>query len=191
MGAGRYYNEQDEAARARVAIIGQKIAERMFGTMQLAIGQRITIDGASFEVIGVNTTKAGFIGDPQNSVIIPYSAARNWLYRNQFNQRVDVSNIIVQAHNRNTMDAAIRQATEILRERHRLTYQVSDFTVLNLEQLMRPESMALLLVSMPFLAWWRVSPACRWYWHYEYYASVCVRANTRNRASSCGRSTAT
>ncbi len=137
LGAGRYYNEQDEAARARVAIIGQKIAERMFGTMQLAIGQRITIDGASFEVIGVNTTKAGFIGDPQNSVIIPYSAARNWLYRNQFDQRVDVSNIIVQAHNRNTMDAAIRQATEILRERHRLTYQVSDFTVLNLEQLMQ------------------------------------------------------
>ncbi len=68
---------------------------------------------------------------------MPYSAARSWLYRNQFDQRVNVSNIIIQAQSRAVMDEAVRQATEILRSRHRLTYQPSDFTVLNLEQLMQ------------------------------------------------------
>ena len=137
LGVGRYYTDQDEAARARVAIIGQKIAERMFGSMQLAISQRIMIDGVAFEVIGVNITKSGFMGDPQETVIVPYSAARNWLYRNQFDQRVDVSNIIIQAQSRDVMDSAVRQATEILRARHRLTYHPSDFTVFNLEELMQ------------------------------------------------------
>lgn len=137
LGSGRFYTEQEEADRQRVAIIGLKIAERMFGSSQLAIGQRLSIDGVSFEVIGVNITKAGFMGDPQEGVIVPYSAARNWLYRNQFDQRVNVSNIVIQAQNRAAMDDAVRQATEILRARHRLTYQPSDFTVLNLEQLMQ------------------------------------------------------
>lgn len=137
LGAGRFYTEQDEATRARVAIIGQKIAERMFVSMQLAIGQRIMIDGVAFEVVGVNITKSGFMGDPQETVIVPYSAARNWLYRNQFDQRVDVSNIIIQAKSRDVMESAVRQATEILRARHRLTYHPSDFTVFNLEALMQ------------------------------------------------------
>lgn len=137
LGAGRFYTEQEEARRARVAIIGQKIADRLFGSSALALGERLSIDGVSFEIIGVNTTKSGFMGNPQESVIIPYSAARNWLYRNQFDQRVNVSMLIIQAKDRTIMDDALLQATEILRTRHRLTYQPSDFTVLNLEQLMQ------------------------------------------------------
>ncbi len=133
LGAGRFYTWEDETARSRVATIGLKIAERFFGTAQSAIGQRITFNGIEFEIIGVVATRPGFMGDPQRAVYIPYGTARNWLFRNQFDARVDVSQIVVQARSRDHVDAAIREVTLLLRERHRLTYQDNGFTVLNLE----------------------------------------------------------
>jgi putative ABC transport system permease protein len=137
LGAGRYYTQAEEDSRARVAVIGQKIAERMFGSVGAAVGQRITIDGVTFEVIGVNVTKPGFMGDPQKNVQVPYSVARNLLYRNRFDRYVDVGQVVVQARSRADVQAAVREATEILRARHRLSYQPNDFTVLNLEELMQ------------------------------------------------------
>jgi putative ABC transport system permease protein len=137
LGAGRFYTQADEDNRARVAVLGKKVAERMFGSAGAALGQRLTIDGIAFEVVGVNVTKPGFMGDPQKSVLVPYSTARNLLYRNQFDRYVDLSQMVVQARSRAAMSDAVRQSTEILRARHRLTYQSNDFTVLNLEELMQ------------------------------------------------------
>ncbi len=136
IGAGRFYTEDEEIGRARVAIIGKKVAERLFGTMDAALGQRVSINGVSFEVVGVLTTKPGFAGDPQKSVVMPYSSGRDWLFRNQFDRRVNVSQIVIQARSRAAVDAAVREVTDLVRARHRLTYQTNDFTVLNLEQLM-------------------------------------------------------
>jgi putative ABC transport system permease protein len=63
--------------------------------------------------------------------------ARNLLYRNRFDRYVDVGQVVVQARSRADVQAAVREATEILRARHRLSYQPNDFTVLNLEELMQ------------------------------------------------------
>jgi putative ABC transport system permease protein len=135
LGAGRYYTEEEEDGRARVAVIGLKVAERLYGAAGLAVGERITINGVGFEVVGVLSTKPGFTGDPQRQVFVPYRTARDWLFRNQFDRRVDVSQIIVQAHSREQVSSAIREVTELLRERHRLTYQPNDFGIFNLEDL--------------------------------------------------------
>src|SRR5262249_52426072 len=63
---------------------------------------------------------------------VPYSAARDRLFRNQvLSGKVDVDFMIVKARGRDQIDAAIRQVTTLLRQRHRLTYQNNDFTVLN------------------------------------------------------------
>jgi putative ABC transport system permease protein len=120
-----------------VAVIGKKVAEQLFGTMGSAIGQRITINGAGFEVIGVLTTKeaAGPEGDPQEAVLVPYHAGRSWLFRNQMSSRVDVGFMVVQARSADQVDAAIAQVTSLLRQRHRLTYQDNDFTIINVAQI--------------------------------------------------------
>jgi putative ABC transport system permease protein len=135
LGAGSYYTGADETARARVAVIGLKVAERLYGSPALAVGQRLTINGVGFEVVGVLSTKPGFAGDPQRQVFVPYRTARDWLMRNQFDRRVDVSEIIVQARSREVVQPAIREVTELLRERHRLTYQPNDFGIFNLEDI--------------------------------------------------------
>jgi putative ABC transport system permease protein len=113
------------------------VAEQLFGTMGSAIGQRITINGVGFEVIGVLTTKeaAGPGGDPQEAVMVPYHAGRSWLFRNQISSRVDVGFMVVQARSADQVDAAIAQVTSLLRQRHRLTYQDNDFTIINVAQI--------------------------------------------------------
>src|SRR6185312_3986142 len=53
---GRFFNPDDEAQRARVAVIGSEAKTKLFSG-QFAVGQKIRINGISFEVIGVLTPK--------------------------------------------------------------------------------------------------------------------------------------
>jgi putative ABC transport system permease protein len=134
LGAGRYYTDDDERARARVALIGNKVAETLLGGTENAVGRRITINGVSFEVIGVLTTKANAMSgqsDPAEEVYVPYQTARSRLFRSQINPRVEVSQVTVKARSIEEVDALIEQVTALLRQRHRLTYQNNDFSIQN------------------------------------------------------------
>jgi putative ABC transport system permease protein len=137
LGGGRLYTDADERDSIRVAVLGGEVARKLFGNPNDGIGQRITINGVGFEVIGVLDAQRGFGigGDPSQAVFVPYSAARDRLFRNQVASKVDVDFLIVKARGRDQIDAAIRQVTALLRERHRLTYQNNDFTVLNPQQI--------------------------------------------------------
>lgn len=74
MDQGRFYNGEDEAQRARVAVIGPEAKEKLFSGRN-AIGERIRIDGISFEVIGIYSAKmqAGDGNNINRLVFIPYS----------------------------------------------------------------------------------------------------------------------
>ena len=54
--AGRFYNGQDQAQHARVAVIGAEVKDKLFSGRN-AIGERIRIGGISFEVIGIYSPK--------------------------------------------------------------------------------------------------------------------------------------
>jgi putative ABC transport system permease protein len=53
---GRFYNAQDQMQRARVAVIGEDVKEKLFSGRN-AVGERIRVNGISFEVIGVYSPK--------------------------------------------------------------------------------------------------------------------------------------
>lgn len=139
---GRIYTEAEEMSAARVAVIGETVAETLFTSPYDAVGRRVNINGVQFEVIGVSTASQsqlggafGQFGDPNEQILMPYRAARNRLFRNQVDSRVDVGSITVKARSIDEVDLAIRQVTELLRDRHRLTYQVNDFRITNPAQL--------------------------------------------------------
>ena len=138
LGAGRYYSDAEEQSGTRVALIGSTVAQELFGSSNAALNQRITINGVNFEVVGVLATKANLASqqNPSELVYVPYQTARDRLFRNQLSARVDLSHIIVKVRDRNQTEAALRQVTEVLRARHRLTYQSNDFTVESSEQLL-------------------------------------------------------
>ena len=137
LGAGRYYTEAEEQTGARVAVVGREVATTLFDTMALAIGQHLTINGVTFEVIGVidPVGEGGPDGDPGRIIMIPYRTGRNWLFRNQMTPRVNTNTVIVQAKDTESVDEAIAQTTALLRQRHRLTYQDNDFTIIDVGQI--------------------------------------------------------
>jgi putative ABC transport system permease protein len=49
---GRFFNEEDLAQKARVAVLGSEAASKLFSG-EYPLGQKVRIDGISFEVIGV------------------------------------------------------------------------------------------------------------------------------------------
>ncbi len=73
LGQGRFYNNQDEMQRARVAVIGSEAKEKLFSGLN-AIGERIRIDGLSFEVVGVLSAKMQEADDDINRTIyVPFT----------------------------------------------------------------------------------------------------------------------
>ena len=71
---GRLVGDEDLATRARVAVIGDETAKKLFAG-QNAVGSSIRLDGISFQVIGVMKHKVQDGDDNDNQmIIIPFSA---------------------------------------------------------------------------------------------------------------------
>src|SRR5262249_48993278 len=70
---GRFYNPEDQIQRARVAVIGSEAKEKLFSGRN-AVGERIRLDGLSFEVIGVLSAKMQEGNDDINRVVyVPFT----------------------------------------------------------------------------------------------------------------------
>jgi putative ABC transport system permease protein len=81
MATGRWLSPEDQAQKQRVAVLGSKAAEKLFGEIPPE-GEEITINGMRFAVIGVLKTKTQIsnYNTPDNECLfIPYETAS--LYR--------------------------------------------------------------------------------------------------------------
>jgi len=108
---GRFFSEEDDSNRAHVAVIGSEAKTKLFGGLY-PIGQRIRLNGISFEVIGVLQPKMQEEGDNVNrQVYIPFSSMADikdpkyldgiWLYYNGDHVAVQqaVRNTLAAMHN--------------------------------------------------------------------------------------------
>ncbi|MBZ5646459.1 MAG: ABC transporter permease [Acidobacteriia bacterium] len=72
---GRFFNEEDNLQRARVAVIGSEAKTKLFSG-RYAVGETIRVDGISFQVIGVLEPKMQEGDDNINRIIyIPFLTA--------------------------------------------------------------------------------------------------------------------
>jgi putative ABC transport system permease protein len=119
---GTFISQMDVDQRARVAVIGSKVAEELFELYENPLGQTIKLNGVPFEVIGVLEEKSrGLFGDENSNVLIPLSTAQTRLYRaDTFRGNLVVSAIYAQVGNRGSMDVAVEDITSTLRRQHRL-----------------------------------------------------------------------
>lgn len=75
---GKAFTKNDVEKRAKIVVMGPKIAETLFGSASNALGKNIKIDGSSFKVKGVLGSKGGggFGGpDLDSFVYMPYKTA--------------------------------------------------------------------------------------------------------------------
>ena len=117
MRAGRFIGEGDIAERRKVAVIGEGVAEELFGRGQNPIGGAIQINGIHFTVIGVFGTRlTGQMADRTiRTVHIPFST-----FQQAFNSGDRVAWFAVTAQPGVDGTALQERVFSLLRERHKI-----------------------------------------------------------------------
>ena len=134
---GRFIEDADLVASARVAVIGQTVLEDLFPIGVNPIDKIIRINRVPFRVVGVMEAKGGTsFSDEDDVVLIPLTTAQTRLFGGrQVSGEYTVSVIYAQARRESQMEAARAEITRVLRRRHGLVYGTDkdDFAVLTQE----------------------------------------------------------
>jgi len=137
LSSGRPFTQQDVKSATKVALLGQTVADNLFGD-QNPLGQTIRIKNVPFSVIGVLASKGQSAQgqDQDDTIMVPVTTSQKKLFGTQFPGMVRI--IMVKAKSAEDLPVAERQITELLRQRHRIGQkQDNDFTVRNLTQMMQ------------------------------------------------------
>jgi putative ABC transport system permease protein len=114
--AGVVFTAFDEAQHARVLVLGETVAERLFGDAN-PVGQTVRMGRFFFTIVGVLDPKGASRGglDRDDAVFLPISTAKMNLDRRPW-----VEDIMCSVTSPDRMDSAEAQVTAILRERHKI-----------------------------------------------------------------------
>jgi putative ABC transport system permease protein len=121
---GSFFTSSQERSGAKVALIGQTVKDTFFATKN-PIGEKVTVSGTKYTVIGVIEKKGALFGlDQDNTLLIPITASQR-----QFGIK-NLNTIYISARKPELTDRAKVIAQEVLLKR--LTEE--DFTVQSQEQ---------------------------------------------------------
>ncbi len=135
-GQGRAFTDQENRQAARVAVIGQTVADELFGAND-PLGQTIRIRGVSFTVIGVLPTRGQGIGgsNRDDTIVLPLNSAQR-LVQGGGAFRRSVRTISVSVATPEALPGTEDAIAQLLRRRHRLAPgQPDDFSITNITAL--------------------------------------------------------
>jgi len=159
--AGRELTDEDQQSAALVVLVGNTVAQQIFGGHEDPVGATILVKGFPLRVVGVLASKgqSGWGQDQDDLVMIPFTTAENKVLgaaapsqaqsasnplfpapANPFGMSPrltgKVNSIYVQARGVAFVPAAVDQVTELLQARHHVQPGgVNDFDVRNLSQI--------------------------------------------------------
>jgi putative ABC transport system permease protein len=125
--SGDFFTDNDLRGMRKVALIGQTVADNLFPGVD-PVGSQIQIRNEPFDIVGVLAKKGqNAVGQDQDDVVImPYTTAQTRLSGN-----TRIWQILVSATSQQDITAAQQEATEIMRESHKIGDGDDDFTVRN------------------------------------------------------------
>jgi len=131
--SGRLFDDNDVAANARVAVLGQTTVTNLFPPGVSPLGETVRINDVSFKVIGTLAKFGGssFGGDQDDIIVIPLSTAHAHLQTvRDVSGQLPVSEIYAQAISSGAIDTIVKNATAYLRQQHKIKPgQDDDFQV--------------------------------------------------------------
>ncbi|HZZ84571.1 MAG TPA: ABC transporter permease [Anaeromyxobacteraceae bacterium] len=139
LSSGEPFGREEEAAGAKVCLLGQTVAEKLFGP-QPPVGEQIRVKHVPCKVVGVLAPKGqGSWGQDQDDVILmPWSTL---VRRIQGTQSDVVGMLMVSAQATGLVADAQREATALLRQRHHLADTADDdFQIRNLTEMQNAAS---------------------------------------------------
>lgn len=127
--SGRFLGAGDVALRQKVCLLTQKLAKRLYGNQNAALGQNIKIHGLQFIVIGTFKEKVESFGQSElnaETVLIPLTVQR------YFTRVERIDPLYVQVRQPEQVDAVTVQVRQMLRSRHRAgtSYKVENLSAI-------------------------------------------------------------
>ena len=126
---GRLFTASDVSKRAKIAVLGPKIARELFGSESSAIGKSIRLINQRYRIVGVLNEQGGtsFGGPDYDSyTYIPYTAAT------AFNPKNEFFSFYVAAYDKNQIPELRKVLEQILLKR----YKEDDFSVIEPTEIM-------------------------------------------------------
>jgi putative ABC transport system permease protein len=146
--AGREFDSSDISLREHVAMLTEKLAVRLFGSQDAAVGQTVRINQIQFTVIGTFREKTSTFGEGEiqdETILIPYTVAK---YFEQY-ERIDP--VWLQVRNANDVPAVRTAVNDLLESRHRkgAKFDVQDLTAIldTANQIANVLTLVLIIVS--------------------------------------------
>lgn len=147
---GRFFTDEENQKRARVAVIGATVLRELFGERN-PIGEMIKINKVNFQVIGILPPK-GATGwrDQDDVVAIPIQTAMHRLLGKDY-----VDSIEIEINSSENLDSAQDQILDFMYSRHKVPPSMKDdaYTIHNLADIQQAltqssQTMSLLLSSI-------------------------------------------
>ncbi|MGQ5702469.1 ABC transporter permease [Sandaracinobacteroides sp. A072] len=130
---GRAFTAMEERQAARVAVIGQTVADELFGAND-PLGRRIRVRGTSFTVIGVLPVRGQGIGgvSRDDTIVLPLNSAQRQVQGPGAFRR-SVRTVSLSVETQEAMPQTEEAIRQLLRRRHRLApADADDFTITNI-----------------------------------------------------------
>jgi putative ABC transport system permease protein len=130
---GRPFTEAENRSAARVAVIGEKVADELFGAND-PLGREIRIRGVTFTVIGVLPTRGQGIGgsNRDDTIVLPLNSAQR-LVQGGGAFRNSVRTISVSVASPEALPGTEDAIAQLLRRRHALgADEPDDFQITNI-----------------------------------------------------------
>jgi len=134
--AGRHMTTSDADSAAKVCLLGQTVAQNLFGAED-PVGKMVRIRKVPFIVVGLMERKGQSPQgtDQDDIVFVPFRTAKTKLLGSQFPK--SAGSITVKAKSAELLPRAEEEITELLNQRHRIANgKEPDFTVRNLSEIL-------------------------------------------------------
>src|SRR3989344_2822332 len=124
--SGRWFTSSDVAASRKVAVAGTTVIKNLFSD-QNPIGQKVSISGKKYEIIGVLTSKGGGFGNDQDDqLIVPITA-----FQKQFdNDKLSYFYVKV------ADNASLKKVTADIKTVMSKKFKADEFSVVNSEEIL-------------------------------------------------------
>jgi putative ABC transport system permease protein len=127
--SGRFLDDSDVTLRSKVAVLTDKLAERLYGSRAAAVNQIIKLFGLQFTVIGTFHEKVETFGQSEverDTVLIPITVLK------YFSPVERIDPMYVQVRSPEEVDRVAARVQEILESRHRpgARYHVDTLTAI-------------------------------------------------------------
>lgn len=127
---GRYINDSDVGSAARVVVIGQTVADSLFGDLD-PVGEKVRLNEVPFTIIGVLEEKGSTFGDDgDDTLVIPLSTMRQRFVGDRLAGPYDLQFAFVAFQDGYPLERGKEDIVKVMKARYRVQEgDVTPFTV--------------------------------------------------------------